>query len=112
MEEKRKVYFDDCEVGMFFRIDKDCPWMCEIGRMDGFDILRNADDLKVKIIDKDFDDDSVKIEAWADGQNTHITDWLYQIQDYPDETIGSNLEFIPKRKNRKNNYWWGGGVNG
>ena len=105
MEEKRKVYFDDCEVGMFFRIDKDCPWMCENGWMDGFDTLRNADDLKVKIIDKDFDDDSVEIEAWADGQKTHITDWLYQIQDYPDEAIGSNLEFIPKRKNRKNNYW-------
>lgn len=27
MEEKREVYFDDCEVGMFFKIDKDCPWM-------------------------------------------------------------------------------------
>ena len=100
MEEKRRVRFDDCEVGMFFGIDRNCPWM------DGFETLRNANDLKVKIISKDTDDDSVRIEAWADGQKTDITDWLYQYEDYPDESIGDNLEFLPKgRKNRKNNYW-------
>lgn len=102
MEEKREVCFDDCEVGMFFRIDKDCPWMHDNEWMDGFDTLRNADELKVKIIDKDADDTSVRIEFWADGQKTDITDWLYQFEDYPEDRIGNNLEFIPKRKN---NYW-------
>lgn len=105
MEEKRQVCFDDCEVGMFFRIDKDCPWMYDNGWMDDFDTLTNADELKVKIIDKDADDSSVEIEFWADGQKTDITDWLYQFEDYPEDRIGNNLEFIPKRKNRKNNYW-------
>lgn len=106
MEEKRRVHFDDCEVGMFFGIDQNCPWMDENEWMDDFETLKYADDLKVKIINKDFDDDSVEIEAWADGQKTHITDWLYQLNEYPDERIGDNLEFLPKeRKNRKNNYW-------
>ena len=106
MEEKKLVHFSDCEVGMFFRINRDCPWMGENEWMDDYGTLRDADDLKVKIINKDSDDDSVKIEIWADGQNTHITDWLYQFEDYPDERIGDNLEFLPKgRKKRKNNYW-------
>ena len=99
MEEKREVCFDDCEVGMFFRIDKDCPWMHDNEWMDGFDTLRNADELKVKIIDKDADDTSVRIEFWADGQKTDITDWLYQFEDYPEDGIGDNLEFLRKRKN-------------
>lgn len=103
MEEKREVRFDDCEVGMFFRIDKDCAWMYGNEWMDDFDTLRNADELKVKIINKDADDSSVKIEFWADGQKTHVTDWLYEDGDDPDERIGDNLEFL--RKNRKNNYW-------
>lgn len=103
MEEKREVHFDDCEVGMFFRIDPNCPWMYDNQWMDGFDMLRNADELKVKIIYKDFDDTSVKIEFWADGQKTYITDWLYQYEDDPYDRIGNNLEFL--RKNRKNNYW-------
>lgn len=105
MEEKREVCFDDCKVGMFFRIGKDCPWMYDNEWIDGFDTLTNADELKVKIIDKDADDSSVKIELWADGQKTHITDWLYQFEDDPEDRIGNNLEFILKRKNRKNNYW-------
>lgn len=105
MEEKREVHFDDCEVGMFFRIDKDCPWMVENEWDDNFDVLKEADDLKVKIIDKDADDGSVEIELWTDGQKTHITDWLYQFEDNPGDRIGNNLEFLPKRKNRKNNYW-------
>ena len=67
--------------------------------MDGFDTLRNADELKVKIIDKDADDTSVRIEFWADGQKTDITDWLYQFEDYPEDRIGNNLEFLRKRKN-------------
>nr|DAX99910.1 MAG TPA: hypothetical protein [Caudoviricetes sp.] len=103
MKEKREVHFDDCEVGMFFRIDKDCPWMHDNEWMDGFDTLTNADELKVKIIDKDADDSSVEIEFWADGQKTDITDWLYQYEDDPEDRIGNNLEFL--RKNRKNNYW-------
>lgn len=103
MEEKREVCFDDCEVGMFFRIDKDCPWMYDNEWMSDFDLLENADELKVKIISKDPDDTSVEIEFWADDQKTDITDWLYQYGDYPDERIGDNLEFL--RKNRKNNYW-------
>lgn len=103
MEEKREVHFDDCEVGMFFRIDKDCPWMHDNEWMDVFDTLTNADELKVKIIDKDADDSSVEIEFWADGQKTDITDWLYQYEDDPEDRIGNNLEFL--RKNRKNNYW-------
>lgn len=102
MEEKREVCFDDCEVGMFFRIDKDCPWMYDNEWMSDFDILKNADELKVKIIDKDADDSSVDIELWADGQKTDITDWLYH-EEYPENRIGDNLEFL--RKNRKNNYW-------
>lgn len=105
MEEKREVHFDDCEVGMFFRIDQNCLWMAENEWDDNFDVLKDADDLKVKIITKDTDDNSVEIEAWADDQKTDITDWLYEYGDYPDERIGDNLEFIPKRKNRKNNYW-------
>lgn len=105
MEEKREVHFDDCEVGMFFKIDKDCPWMVETEWMSDFDILKNVDELKVKIIDKDADDSSVEIELWADGQKTDITDWLYQYEyeGDPEDTIGNNLEFL--RKNRKNNYW-------
>lgn len=109
MEEKRRVCFDDCEVGMFFRIDKDCPWMHDNEWMDGFDTLRNADELKVKIIDKDADDTSVRIEFWADGQKTDITDWLYQYEyqyEYEcdlEDRIGSNLEFLRKRGN---NYYW------
>lgn len=103
MEEKREVCFDDCEVGMFFRIDKDCPWMYDNEWMGGFDTLTNADELKVKIIDKDADDSSVEIEFWADGQKTDITDWLYQFEDDPEDRIGNNLEFL--RKNRKNNYY-------
>lgn len=103
MEEKREVHFDDCEVGMFFKIDKDCPWMCENEWNDDFDALKETDDLKVKIITKDTDDNSVEIEAWVDSQKTDITDWLYEYGDYPDERIGDNLEFL--RKNRKNNYW-------
>lgn len=105
MEEKREVCFDDCEVGMFFRIDQNCSWMAENEWDDNFDVLKDADDLKVKIITKDTDDNSVEIEAWADDQKTDITDWLYEYGDYPDERIGDNLEFISKRKNRKNNYW-------
>lgn len=103
MEEKRKVHFDDCEVGMFFKIDQNCPWMYDNEWMSDFDLLENADELKVKIIDKDADDSSVEIELWADGQKTHITDWLYQFEDDPEDRIGNNLEFL--RKNRKNNYW-------
>lgn len=106
MKKERRVHFDDCEVGMFFRMDKDCPWMRENEWSDDLDTLRNADELRVKITYKDADDTSVKIELWADNQKTHITDWLYQFEDYPDERIGDNLEFLPKeKKSRKNNYW-------
>lgn len=101
-QKKRQVYFDDCEVGMFFRIDKDCPWMYDNEWRDGFDTLTNADELKVKIIDKDADYSSVEIEFWADGQKTDITDWLYK-EDDPEGRIGNNLEFLRKRKN---NYYW------
>ena len=104
MEEKREVHFDDCEVGMFFRIDKDCPWMYDNQWMDdNFDIWRNADKLQVKITDIDDSDDAVEVELWAGGRKTHITDWLYQYTDDPEDRIGDNLEFL--RPNRKNNYW-------